>query len=481
VPQPPSEPCGLRSARWPERLARAQPFPPAATAPFLLVIGAAVGMSSVPRYRLHIVLTYLALLAVLVVTTWRGSTCSAARPTPAPTSHRGGALALIATGVAVGSVPGFTYLPTPQADALRMTVAVASVITAIAVALPPRLRRHGPWRHGPWRHGSDLALVVAAMAYATTTAATIRLDPAPRIDVWYTLQGAADGLLRGENLYQQVWVGPPGRMAAFTYLPGTAVLLAPGRWLLGDVRWMLAAITLCTALGFALLGRRTPAGKITGALLLLLPGTLTQVEQAWTEPLLLGCLTGALLALVSGRDRLAVLGVALALASKQHVALLLPVLAAWPRFGPRRALAAVLVAGLAVLPWFVADPAAMWHDTVRLLVDFPPLRFADTAYIALLNEFEVQLPFWLTGAAVLATTATAAVVVHRRSPGPAVMLRWCALVLFVANLVNKQAFYNQYWLVAGLVLASWAVESPEPLRDDESSAPKPLCDERLGS
>jgi uncharacterized membrane protein YhaH (DUF805 family) len=37
------------------------------------------------------------------------------------------------------------------------------------------------------------------------------------------------------------------------------------------------------------------------------------------------------------------------------------------------------------------------------------------------------------------------------------VLRWFALVLFVASLVNKQAFYNQYWLVAALVLVSWAV------------------------
>ena len=29
-------------------------------------------------------------------------------------------------------------------------------------------------------------------------------------------------------------------------------------------------------------------------------------------------------------------------------------------------------------------------------------------------------------------------------------------VLLVANLVNKQAFYNQFWLVGALVLASWA-------------------------
>jgi hypothetical protein len=437
-------------------------------------------MSSVPRYHPLIVATYLALLAVLAVTTWRA--CSTRRPAVPGASPAGGpaggragsALALAATGLLVMIAPSFTYLSAPQAGALRLTVAVAAGIGAVLVALP---RRPGP----------DAALLVAALAYTATTAAAIRLDPAPRIDVWYTLQGAADGLLHGQDLYRQVLVGPPGRMAAFTYLPGTAVLLAPGRWLAGDVRWMLAAVTLCTSAACAALGsraasrRRTDlcdvtvseahhrAGRVAGALLLLLPGTLTQVEQAWTEPLLLACLTGAVLALAGGRTAFAVLGVALALASKQHVVLLLPVLAAWPRFGVRRTAVTALAAGVMVLPWFVADPGAMWHDTVRLLVDFPPLRFADTAYIAVLNEFGVQPPFWLTGAAVLATLTGAALVVRRRDPDVAVVLRWCALVLLVANLVNKQAFYNQYWLVAGLVLVSWAAAGV-PVRSPAASA-----------
>jgi hypothetical protein len=47
--------------------------------------------------------------------------------------------------------------------------------------------------------------------------------------------------------------------------------------------------------------------------------------------------------------------------------------------------------------------------------------------------------------------------VWRRQPGVDELLRWLALVLAVANLVNKQAFYNQYWLVGALVAASLAL------------------------
>jgi len=41
--------------------------------------------------------------------------------------------------------------------------------------------------------------------------------------------------------------------------------------------------------------------------------------------------------------------------------------------------------------------------------------------------------------------------VWRRQPPLDVLLRWLALLLLVANLVNKQAFYNQFWLVGALV------------------------------
>jgi len=430
------------------------------------VSGAAVGAFSVSQYRPGIVVAYLVLLAVLVTTTARA--VRRGRPGTAP-GRLAGAAGLLAAGVLIQAVPAFTYVTGPDAVTLRAVGTVGAVLAALALALP---------------RGADVALVVAAACYAATSAAALRLDPAPRIDVWYTLQGAADGLLSGHDMYSQVWVSPPGTIPFFTYLPGTALLLAPGRWLLGDVRWALVAVTLATALMFrALAASSRPAatapsgavasGAVAGALLLLLPGTGTQVEQAWTEPLLLACLTLAVLGLARGSRVLPVLGVALALASKQHVVVLLPVLAAWPGFGMRRAATSAAGAGVLMLPWAIADPGAMWHDTVTLLINFQPLRFADTVSIAVLNEWGVLPPFWATGAVVVVTVAAACVAVRRLPGSPALVLRCCAVVLFVANLVNKQAFYNQYWLVAGLVLLSWAVPAPaagtQPVPDPVAS------------
>jgi hypothetical protein len=197
---------------------------------------------------------------------------------------------------------------------------------------------------------------------------------------------------------------------------------------------------------------RTSAAALTAVTLLAVaPGTITQSEQAWTEPMLFAALAGWALLVRRGHSWWAVLPLALGCASKQHLVVLLPVLACWQAFGLRRVLATGGATGVLVLPWFVADPAAMWHDTVSLLVGFHPIRFANTLYLAAQHELGWTPPFWLTGLVVTGVLVTACVVVRRRQPDLGELLGWLALVLLVATLVNKQGFYNQYWLVGALV------------------------------
>jgi hypothetical protein len=421
----------------------------------LLVYGATVATSSVVRYRLWIVVVYAALAAALAWYVARpGRPDGAGSLLDRPTA----VLALGAVAVSHLTVRCYTYLQPGDARAVRLTLAVTAIVAAGVLLAPllrplPRLERRGP----------DVALGLAVAAFVAVSVALVHLDPRPRIDVWVTLQQAADAIGRGDNMYAVEWTNSPGVQDAFTYLPFTALLLAPGRWLAGDVRWALVAVTLVAVLAVrALPGRGAPpqqrlAAAAVGALVLLLPGTPTQVEQGWTEPLLLACLAGWAFGVHRGRPAVAVVCLALGVASKQHLVLLLPLLAAWPGFGPRRTAAAAGLAGVFVLPWFLASPADMWHDTVTVLVNFQPLLFADTLYIAAITEWGWTPPFWLTGAAILVVLVAAAVGVRRPGVDLPAVLRWAALVLFVASLVNKQAFYNQYWLVAAVVLVSWAV------------------------
>ena len=423
---------------------RAGAFPAAVALTWVAYFG--VLQWSVVRFRVPIVLVLTACTLALAWWQW-------ARPTATGLTSRSAALALLLSAVVAVTVPMFSYLPDTARTAAVATVAAGSLACAVLLARP------GP-RTGPVTVG------VAVATYLVGAVTAVVSDPAPRIDVWVTLQQAADGLVHGQNMYAMTWTGSPGIQDAFTYLPWTGVLLAPGRWLAGDVRWALLAWTLASVVGLLQLGRGGIRGRSATwtaapavALLLLAPGTLTQVDQAWTEPLLLAGIVWWAVLVRQDRAWWAVLPLALACASKQHLALLLPILLVWRPFGWRRTLATGALTGALLLPWFLAGPSDFVHDTISLLVSFHPIRFANTLYLLALNTFGVTLPFWLTGLVVLASLAAVVAVVHRRQPDLPELLRWLALMLLVANVVNKQAFYNQFWLVGALVAASMATRA----------------------
>jgi hypothetical protein len=407
---------------------------------------------SVVRYRIPIVIALTAATIGLGLWQWRGWRVELTRPSVV--------LMLAGSALATLTVPLFSYLA-PTGLAVATTLFVAAPLVAAALL----------WTGG--RRSAVFAAAAAILGYAAAAATAIVSDPRPHIDVWVTLQQASDGLGRGENFYAMTWVGSPGIKDAFTYLPWTAVLLAPGRWLVGDVRWALLVWTLAGVAGLWALARgRVWAAAAGTALVLLAPGTLTQVDQAWTEPLLWTGLVWWAVLVRRGHAWWAVLPLALACASKQHLVLLLPVLLLWRPFGWRRTLATGAAAGLLVAPWFVASPADFLHDTLTLLLTFHPIVFANTLYLLALNTYGVTLPFAVTGLAVLGTLGACCWAVWRRQPDLAGLLRWLALLLLVANLVNKQAFYNQFWLVGAVVVASLVAQETRQLAP-ESRAQEP--------
>ena len=432
---------------------------------------------SVVRFRVAIVAVLTASTLALAIWQWRRSRVTLTPPVVGA--------ALAGSALATLTVPLFSYLHA-NGLAVATTVLVAAPLLAAALL----------WSGG--ERPALMAAAVTALTYAAVAATAVVSDPAPKIDVWVTLQQASDALARGESFYEVTWTGSPGIKDAFTYLPWTAVLLAPGRWLAGDVRWALLVWGLVAVVGVWALAHGTGAtarvrplarrrggggggaegaeatavgsphtgpgaawrGAAVLALVFFAPGTLTQVDQAWTEPLLLAGIVWWAVLVDRGRAWWAVVPLGLACASKQHLALLLPVLLVWRPFGARRAVATGALTGLLIAPWFLAGPADFVHDTITLLVSFHPIRFANTLYLLALNTFGVTLPFWVTGLVVLGTLAAVVALVWRRQPGLAELLRWLALVLLVANLVNKQAFYNQFWLAGALVVVSLAVAEP---------------------
>src|SRR3954452_2215899 len=216
----------------------------------LLVLGMAVATHSVVRYKLWIVAVYTVLAALLAVWVLRsGRTAAATGPVAV-----GGALAAPLGLVAVLhlTVRPYTYLTPGDGWLVRWALAASAVLVALALlaaVLTGRSRL------------ADAGLGVAVIGYLVAATLLIHLDPTPKIDVWVTLQQAADGILRGDNMYAQNWTGSPGVQDAFTYLPFTGLLLAPGRWLAGDVRWMLVVVTLLGVLAVRLLGEGRPGAR----------------------------------------------------------------------------------------------------------------------------------------------------------------------------------------------------------------------------
>lgn len=407
---------------------------------------------SVVRFRLPIVVTLTVGAAGLAVWLWRRTEIRSAPPLLVPA-------VLLASVAITWAVPLFSYLRGGSLTAALATLTVVGVGGATLLARPTAV-------------GARTAYGLAVVGHVVTAAIATIGDPAPKIDVWVTLQQASDALARGENFYDMAWTGSPGVQDAFTYLPWTTVLLAPGRWVGGDVRWAIAFWSVVLFAGIWALARPRrgePGSACATALraavpvtaLVVAPGTLTQVDQAWTEPLLAAGIVWWAVLVRRGHAWWAVVPLALACASKQHLALLLPLLLLWRPFGARRAVATGALTGALIAPWFLASPQDFVHDTVTLLVGFHPIRFANTWYLYFLNEHGVTLPFWVTGLVVLGALGVAAGAIHRRQPGIDELLRWFAFVLLAANLVNKQAFYNQYWLSAALVAMSLAVPRRE--------------------
>lgn len=322
-------------------------------------------------------------------------------------------------------------------DARYLSIAL-SVVAAAAVVTTARV---SDWW---WR--------LLVVAFAAGAVATIRASPRPSIDVWYLVQHASDCVLRGCDPYTLTTPQAPGLQTGFPYLPMTAVLLAPFRLLLDDVRYGEAVAIVVAALLLRRCGTRTTLRL--SPLLVCVPGLFFQVEQAWTESLLLVLLVGAAAVSLRGWEssgQWIAGGVlfGLALATKQHMWLLLPVAAL--TLGIRTAGVAVLAGGLAMLPWFAANPAAFWHRTVTDFLDLAPRADALTYWLHEPTGARTALALLVLAAAYALVWLACRAMPHR-------FLLGAATVLAGFDLMNKQSFYNQWVLVTWLLVAAAALE-----------------------
>ncbi|HEX4727148.1 MAG TPA: hypothetical protein VH298_05090, partial [Jatrophihabitans sp.] len=271
----------------------------------------------------------------------------------------------------------------------RFGLLLAALVALCSTILSPA-ERYARGAAETWSHGlliaAAIGLLVLAVAplslrwmqfgmlglVAVAGVAGIRATPHPTIDDWHILQGSAKALLHGHNIYGQAWPGSDGHL--LPYLPGSAVLLTPSYLLLSDVRYglllaMLVAAVLVGRLGGA---RNRRALLVLSGLIVLQPWVLYLVEQSWPEPLLLALVAGMVWAGLRGKGVLAVLCFAVALATKQHALVLVPLAARWPAFGLRRTIYSVLAAGLFTAFWVMANPHQFGQGAISYNLKLPP-------------------------------------------------------------------------------------------------------------
>ena len=418
----------------------ARPWTPADTA----LVTAVVVAGSVSR---HAVYTWygVTLLAVCVVVLAAAAWAGAARTVP---TRAGVAVALALTLVAQVIKPPYMNIE-ERTWTLRAAVQLAMAVTVLAAVL----------------------LVVRSTALAAGLTAAVGVAYAlvvaggkPLIDVWPILQGASRGLVDGRNPYDMVFPGvPPGQVDdCFNYLPGTFLVPLPGRLLLGDVRYAEAAVLLAGVAALvwfaARSGRReaVPLAVLAGVL----PGSLYDVQQAWNESVVFGALALAGVLVAARKPWWAAAAFAVALCTKQHVVLLLPLWVLWPAFGWRRAAGAVAGAAAVTLPFFLWNPGRFWHCVVDFFLDLPARDDS-------LSIWQL-IPDPLRAVAVLALVAAAYVVCVRALPRtPGALLLGSGLVLAAFALANKQSFLNQWLLAAQLVVAGLTVTASarRPVRE----------------
>ncbi len=341
--------------------------------------------------------------------------------------------------------------------ASQVFAALAGLLAAATVL--PRLRPSG--RRWPFW---TIAVLMTA-AGATMVAAAGR----PHIDVFWLLQGSTKGLVQGADMYRQQWAETResyyshGLFDVYPYLPWTSVLLAPFRLVFGDVRY---GLVVCLGVA-AYLARRLgagPASSLAGSarssvpvllplLLLVFPKVTYSIQLSWTEPLLIALLTGMVLAVDRGRTGLAIACLALAFASKQHIVLLLPLAAMWPRFGVRRTLISAGAAALLVLPWVIAGPRDFWHDAIDANLGLGYRADALCLATWVHKTFGADPGFALTLVGLLIAYALA-----WRIRGTT--YGFCAgagLLVLMLDVTNTQSFFNHYTLGMALVVLAIVV------------------------
>ena len=323
--------------------------------------------------------------------------------------------------------------------------------------------------------------------FTVASAWMLLASPHPAIDVLDFGREAAVALARGQNpydlhfknIYGDTHLFGPGFATDQTidvglvYPPLSLLLTAPATYLVHDHRATLVLAFVAAALLIDGLGGRT--ARLAALLFMSSPRRFFGLEQGWTEPLMVAALALTVL-LAQRRSRWLPVGLAAVLGVKQFAVLLLPLTPLLVgEVRPRRSVGvvvrALVLVAILILPFLLWDPRAFVRSTVlfHLAQPFRPdsLNFA-AAWSWVRDGVR---PHTVIPTIVLFIAATVWAL-RRCRPTPAGFAAGGALVVMAFLAWSKQAFFNYYDLVIGLLICAVASggTAPDPAMPERTVA-----------
>jgi hypothetical protein len=187
------------------------------------------------------------------------------------------------------------------------------------------------------------------------------------------------------------------------------------------------------------------------------PRALFVLEQAWTEPLIIGGLGLAVWLWHTQRRDIAAAVFGFTLGLKQYLAIITLHFLLLER-RPRALFIAIMAGVAAFVPFLLLDAQALWKNGLWLVVGMPFSKAALTAMTAV-HRWTGWVPNHLLSGIVGAFAAVAIPFVLRRAdPLPRYLLSITG-TLFATFFLGAKSFGNYYYLISALVLMVLAVRN----------------------
>ncbi len=375
---------------------------------------------------------------------------------------------LLAATLVVFLVLGTLDAPGYYLESARYRPACATIQLGLALAVGVTLLRRGSATRFP--AGIFFAGAVAGFALRV---AMIPASPAPRIDVFTQFQESAAHLLHGLNPYATRVSDPYAgkidygyHVTGYAYPPANLYPHTLAYFLLGDIRYACVAFEIVAmACLYALVpSSRQPAARLLVLLFLFHPRGLFVIEQAWTEPLLVGA-AGVFVWLAARRPHSRWLAVAFGffLSLKQYLVFFAILFLARPKRW-RLVFPVAAVVLLTWLPFLLWDARSAIENGLLFQFRTPFRPDGLTLSSVAFRWFGYEPTKWVAiGVGSLVTGIAGR---KFRDAGLGGYLYASLIATLSAFLVGSQAFCNYYYFLGALVLFLIALR----LREEEPDA-----------